>query len=439
MSDTRSLSDQRINMQLADWLREGPDEGSSLGLQRTLSAVHSVNQRPRAMFVSTWLPRSAGEVRWTRPRLGVVPVLIILTMLLLLAMAAVYIGSRPRLPHSLGPSADRFVAYESSGAIYVARVDGTGRRNISGDVPFARSPVFSPDGSKIAFVSRDDAKVPEGRLFVVSIDGTSPPIQVSHGVKVVGAEGPQISWSPDASAIAFAGQAITRAIFVAMADGSGVDQVTDDTMDRDLPSWSTFWEGERIAYRATDLDGQRVSLEFMRPDGSDVAQITLMPTADASLSAVDWSPANNVNAIQVSYTAGFGFGTPSQATLHSLETGTSSNSVVAPWTDGVGGLESYAPSYSPDGHWIAFITAADGVILAETNGNSGTIYDAFYEGELVHLGDVADCWIDWSPDGAALYGGTPDGCTGTVVMPIDDPESAFVTYTPMTGVTSWQP
>ena len=448
MSATNSIRDQRIDAQVAEWLREGPDQGSALGLERLLTATHGVNQRPRVVFVGSWLPRSAGDIQFARPHLGGVPILIILGLLLILAMTTIYIGTRPQLPESLGPSRHSLVAFEREGHVYAARVDGSGQRDISGGLP-GTSPVFSPDGSKVAFVSTNNGVGGGNSLYVVSVDGSAAPIEVAHGVSVLVNGAPQVSWSPDGTAIAFAGEASRlnprepdlprgASIFAALADGSGVEQLTDDRMNRDLPSWSTSWDGERIAYRATELDGRTVRLEYMRPDGSDVKQITLMPTADASLSAVDWSPANGIQTIRISYTVGFGLGTPTQAMIAWLETGTAANSNVAPWTDGVGGLEGYAPAWSPDGQSTAFITASDGVVIAANIVGTGTIYNTAYEGELIHLGDVARDWVDWSPDGTALYGGSPDG-SGTVVIPLEDPESAFVTYTPMSGVTSWQP
>ncbi len=79
-------------------------------------------------------------------------------------------------------------------------------------------------------------------------------------------------------------------------------------------------------------------------------------------------------------------------------------------------------------------------MLAQNDGMvQATVYNQDYIGTIRHLGDVVDCWIDWSPDGTALYGGSPNGCTGTVVVPVDEPTSAFTTYTPMVGVSSWQP
>jgi hypothetical protein len=65
--------------------------------------------------------------------------------------------------------------------------------------------------------------------------------------------------------------------------------------------------------------------------------------------------------------------------------------------------------------------------------------EAPYDGELRHLGEAVDCWIDWAPDGTAIYGGSPDGCEETVVVPVEDPESVFTLPGSGPGIASWQP
>jgi len=61
-----------------------------------------------------------------------------------------------------------------------------------------------------------------------------------------------------------------------------------------------------------------------------------------------------------------------------------------------------------------------------------------YDGQLRRLGNVIDCWVEWVPDGKALYGGSPDGCAGVVVVPLDDPTAARTLPTATSGFASWQ-
>jgi hypothetical protein len=89
--------------------------------------------------------------------------------------------------------------------------------------------------------------------------------------------------------------------------------------------------------------------------------------------------------------------------------------------------------WSPDGRYLAILTATDGVIVADNDNTSP------YDGSLRRLGDVAACWVDWSPDSTALYGGSPGGCDHVVVIPLADPSAAVALPESGSGVASWQP
>ena len=114
-----------------------------------------------------------------------------------------------------------------------------------------------------------------------------------------------------------------------------------------------------------------------------------------------------------------------------------------PWTDGIGGDPEYGIPWSPDGQHLAILTATDGVVVADVVRNANVLdpnkNGNGYQGELHRLGPVADCWIDWSPDGTALYGGSPDGCQSVVVIPLSNPSTAFELPGSNGGVASWQP
>jgi hypothetical protein len=74
--------------------------------------------------------------------------LLIVLMLLVVIALGVALGGLPRhIKSPFGAAGDRLVAYQDGTAILVAHIDGTGERVISGSVPYARSPLFSPNGS----------------------------------------------------------------------------------------------------------------------------------------------------------------------------------------------------------------------------------------------------------------------------------------------------
>lgn len=420
------MNEMRLDPMIRDWLAAGPEKGPAAGLQRTLATARTVAQRPAWTFPRRWLPAAVAEVEVRLPRTAGVGLVILLTLLLLLALAIGFAAtSRPRFLSLLGPAADSLVAFDDGSSISVARLDGSGRRSISGSVAQPHSPVFSPDGTRVAFLAASRPGAGGGRLMVVPADGSAPPVDVGNGLEVQAAGANPFAWAPDGQRLAFAAQdqGVWR-IFVAAGDGGGAVAITDASLDRDLPSWSP--DGNWISYRAVEPDGVRKHLEMIRPDGGELRQVTSVIAADGSLSRLRWSPARDART----YVMGVGFGTATRVVID-LAPGHTNE----PWTDGVGGNigEAGAP-WSPDGRFLAFLSADGDVVVADDDIDSPD-----YDGRLRILGSLADCWLEWSPDGTALYGGSPNGCDDVVVIPLSDPSAATTLDSRMSGIVSWQP
>ena len=425
------MTSRTFEAMVADWLREGPESGPRHGLDRALAATRRVEQRPAWVFPRRYLPRPLADLDLRIPAPLSAAVVLVLTLLLLLALAIALVGARPRVRLPFVPAADRPIAFQEGQAIFAAHLDGSDRHKISGDVPYAISPLFSPDGTQVAFLAPSNAGATGGRLLVAAFDGSAPLVEASRGLSVVPGQVPSVTWSPDGTRLAFAASSggVSR-IFVTAGIGGDVVPVTDDTANADLPTWSP--DGTVIAFRVTDLDGVHRHIRIVQPDGAALETINDMISADASFSKPHFAPDGGPLAYAVNY----GFGTRTRAIIDARFTHTAEM-----WTDGIGGFPDAGVPYSPDGKHLAFITATDGVMVADNKESipaEGLPGAGEYDGQLRRLGKVADCWIEWAPDGKSLYGGSPDGCAGVVVIPLDDPTAARRLPTATSGFASWQ-
>ena len=122
---------------------------------------------------------------------------------------------------------------------------------IIGDVD-ATHPVWSPDCSRIAYVSRD-------AIWTASVDGTS---------RVRLTDGSDPDWSPYGKRIALArsvgrrarGETVTH-IFVINADGTGRRQLTSATAKDTAPKWSP--DGRRVLFERLSLSSESGSGSFL--------------------------------------------------------------------------------------------------------------------------------------------------------------------------------
>jgi TolB protein len=161
------------------------------------------------------------------------------------------------------------------GDIYVMDADGTGVRQLTQGSD-ASSPAWSPDGSQIAFVRNQGLE-----LVVMDADGSNEQVIASRRGYY---QWP--AWSPDGRSIAYqstiaVGDEFT-AIFTIQPDGTGERQLTDGSASEGFPAWSP--DGSRIAYSAADR------LWIMDGDGAHSRQATHCGLPCVGDFAPAWSP-----------------------------------------------------------------------------------------------------------------------------------------------------
>jgi Tol biopolymer transport system component len=134
------------------------------------------------------------------------------------------------------------------------------------DTTSASDPSFSPDGSRLAFVSQRDGNA---EIYVMNADGTAS-TRITNDPQADG----RPSFTPDGQAVVFhsARTAGKQQIWVVNADGTGLTQLTRDSVNS-FPTVSP--DGQTIAYvSARNKDGD---IWLMARDGSNQRQFTRSP------------------------------------------------------------------------------------------------------------------------------------------------------------------
>ena len=152
---------------VADWLHEGPERGPRDGLERALAATRRVGQRPGWTLPERWLPVQLTMTR-TRSQRPIFAIVALALLILAMVATALYIGSQRPLPTP--PFRNGAIAVGKDGDIFVADRPGGDLRPLVAGPEDDRSPMFSPDGTRLAFYRET------GRgtfLMIADADGTN--------------------------------------------------------------------------------------------------------------------------------------------------------------------------------------------------------------------------------------------------------------------------
>ena len=221
---TRPPIERRLPDILADLSAAPYPDYTDALLARTASA----RQRPVWVFIERWLPMSmVSAARAAAPRVPWRLVGALALLILALVVGGIlFAGARQQsLPAPFGPAANGLFAYSADGDIYVADpVTGDGRAIVTGPEDDS-DPVWSRDGTRIAFrravdVVSDGGVSAGATLFVVQPDGTRltevTPEPMPKGLQ-------QYSFSPDGGEVIFVGNGASSGdLYIAKSDGTGV-------------------------------------------------------------------------------------------------------------------------------------------------------------------------------------------------------------------------
>jgi len=307
-------------------------------------------------------PRSRpGTIGWVRQ--GWTSGLQIALTLLLLTLLAIGIGvgsglvpvpSRLSVP-PFGLAANGQVAYERVGDIWLGDPRSGDTHLFVGDPAVDRSPVWSLDGTRLAFLRQSGVGV---KLFVVRDDGgglleLTPDPLLDAGV---------VKWSPDGHSIAIEHTIAGRVgVSVIRTEGGG---------------------GQRL-----DLDIEASAPDWRPPDGRQLLIRGVTGTGEPNLFTVD-PDGGRLRSLELAV--------PGLPELREGEAG-------GPWLEGE--RDFLGASWSPDGDRIlygglAFFDPIDGVSRYRTH-----IVNADGSGDrLIDVpADLSDVWPVWSPDGRFIH------------------------------------
>lgn len=147
-------------------------------------------------------------------------------------------------------------------SIYMMNADGSGQTRLTHG-PYDDYPTWSPDGTKIAFHSwRPDNYNTD--IFVVNTDGIGLTRLTTTGNNYCPA------WSPDGTKIAFTTYTTSETIFIMNADGSGQTSLSSNGGGI---TWSP--DGSKIAFSSDrTINGGDSDIYVMNADGTNEKRIT---------------------------------------------------------------------------------------------------------------------------------------------------------------------
>lgn len=196
---------------------------------------------------------------------GVIVIFLIISLLLITGCAG-------------GVKEQTKLVFEWGNSLYTVNIDGTNMKQIPHDMDIVDyCPVWSPDGSKIAFLSyKSDPKSRDINFYIINSDGTNriecnipksdPQAQYKafHSFPI---------WSPKGDKLLFS---FNQYIYIINSDGTNLTKLTAEPIEAgDVqlpPSWSP--DGSKILFQSPTKTSPLTNIYIMNSDGSGLTQLT---------------------------------------------------------------------------------------------------------------------------------------------------------------------
>jgi Tol biopolymer transport system component len=412
MNNLRGATPGELERMVQAWLvAEAPAGAPSKLDESVIASVQLARQRPAWLaglrIDQGWRPRGLG---FELGRRGLQ--LAVLVLMLVLAAAFAFSAGHPvHVPAPFtGPARNGLIAYGDGGQIVIAGPDGSGRSVVANDGATHSSPIWSPDGLRLAFWTQPASS---GGLSLTVVDAYGKNARVvSGGSPIVMPSLIQsrdsffpapADWAPDGTRLAYS-ETINGVdnIVIATLDGRDPKVIGDPTFEAISPVWSP--NGKQVAFAGGRYP--TTALYLMNADGSGPAlRLTKFSGASGSFTWARWSPDGRqlvYDASGASLGHGIWLVNADGSNEHPAATGFSAGSALCDC--GINDGES-SPTWSPDGQRIAFFridsaTAAGPQLFVMSADETGVI-------PLTNLA-IDDSPMQWSPDGKFIVVTTAD-------------------------------
>jgi Tol biopolymer transport system component len=365
-------------------------------LDRIIDRVATVRQRPGWTIPERWLPMSAISTRLAAAPRMPLRVLVVALLVVALAVSVILVAGalRRSVPPPFGPAVNGLIAYaDARGTINVGDpISGVTKEIVSGTGN--SRPIFSPDGTRIAFLKVRTAG--QSDVVVVRPDGTGATTITTEPLGPVG----HLGWSPDSAS-------------VVIGNSSGVLDVYDSTRAAAPTRLGTTDASDNFNAQAADLyqppDGRKVLVvrtQAARPalivanrDGlgeKALVDATRSDYAFIYLGSPQWSPDGSMIA--------FTGARRDVAEDYLAYVMNADGSGLRPLSTATRPISESNPAWSPDGTRIAVQRWLVDVSAGTQEARPVTVVDV-NKGNEVEVGDPTPS----TPEGFAGWGWSPDG------------------------------